>query len=144
MLFLVLPLYLTFSVFEFRIKTTYWNFYLLFVSLANSNFHYGSFIEPPLSSFARRYRCNIGYNPILFIRKRGVQDSSIQSEVLCKERCCDMLRNTGLWQFSSLLLCLYLMKFVWIPVGCLKYNLHKAVIACWLGKFILMAAMYLC
>ena len=31
-------------------------------------------------------------------------------------------------------------EIMWIPVGCMKYNIRKAVIACWLGKFILMAA----
>lgn len=31
-------------------------------------------------------------------------------------------------------------EIIWIPIGCVKYNLRKAVIACWLGKFILMVA----
>ncbi|MFH0749281.1 MAG: VTT domain-containing protein [Candidatus Bathyarchaeota archaeon] len=31
-------------------------------------------------------------------------------------------------------------EIMWIPVGCMKYNVRKAIIACWLGKFILMAA----
>jgi len=31
-------------------------------------------------------------------------------------------------------------EIVWIPIGCMKYNMHKAIIACWLGKFILMAS----
>lgn len=31
-------------------------------------------------------------------------------------------------------------EIVWIPIGAIKYNVQKATIACWLGKFILMSA----
>ena len=32
-------------------------------------------------------------------------------------------------------------EIIWVPIGCMKYNVHKAVIACWMGKFILMATL---
>ncbi len=31
-------------------------------------------------------------------------------------------------------------ELVWIPVGCMHYDVKKALVACWLGKFLLIAA----
>jgi len=30
-------------------------------------------------------------------------------------------------------------ELIWIPVGCMRYDPRKALVACWLGKFVLMA-----
>ena len=31
-------------------------------------------------------------------------------------------------------------ELIWIPVGCMKYSPKRALVACWLGKFVLIAA----
>jgi len=30
-------------------------------------------------------------------------------------------------------------EVIWVPVGCLRYDVRRALIACWLGKFVLIA-----